>query len=430
MPKFNVQDSKTQKKELIESLYSDRSKFKTLQIESLEENIKLEILESNSEKRGPSPHLVEKQKLEKQPQSNKNILKELSLSQIKESPNKNSMTEGSAHENQNSILKQYKIQITEAEADESAVTPIQIHSNKHEIIYDQLIIEKSEGSHQKLNSSLDLSKVNSDFKKTDTFKDVISRNRVKKKMNNKVILDYQKKKSKMDKVTSTSNHILKAISFDLLNHGSDLDENTPLIVEMTAKNFESRQVANNLITSEKFIGQKLQPMWSSYKDINLSRRGDWGNQIPEYVENGEDKKFYKYLPKFKLPQKENIRKKKFMIIESLIDMRDIQNTLQTIISPVVDTVFEIKVFASQSGYDLESEIYSREIEFIKLGEDFKSGSKFVNGKVFKRGANQGTQEINYGYESRKMRKVMMYIEKQLDQQGSSVMLPFAKVKME
>lgn len=145
-------------------------------------------------------------------------------------------------------------------------------------------------------------------------------------------------------------------------------------------------------------------------DIYSSRR-IIGTQIPSYVERAEEQKFKNHLPKFKLPHKKGISKKKLMIIESLIDLRNIKASLQTICSPVVDTVFEIKIFASQLGYGLESEIYSKEIEFINLGEDFKSGSKFINGKVFRRGADQGTEQINYGYESRKMRKVMMSIEK-------------------
>ena len=116
-----------------------------------------------------------------------------------------------------------------------------------------------------------------------------------------------------------------------------------------------------------------------------------GNHIPTYVESAEEQKFTKYLPKFHPPKKEGLNKKKLMIIESLIDLRDIEKSLQTIESEVVDTKFQLKVFASQVGYGLESEIYSREIEFFKLGEEFKSGSKFVNGRVFRRGADQGTQ---------------------------------------
>ena len=80
-----------------------------------------------------------------------------------------------------------------------------------------------------------------------------------------------------------------------------------------------------------------------------------------------------------------------MIIESLIDLREIEHFLQSVESPVVDTTFEIKIFASQVGYGLESELYSKKIEFIKLGEEFKNGTKFVNGRVFRRGADQGTQ---------------------------------------
>jgi hypothetical protein len=45
------------------------------------------------------------------------------------------------------------------------------------------------------------------------------------------------------------------------------------------------------------------------------------------VESAEEQKFTKYLPKFKLPKKDNIQKKKLMIIESLIDLKDIENSL-------------------------------------------------------------------------------------------------------
>ena len=112
-----------------------------------------------------------------------------------------------------------------------------------------------------------------------------------------------------------------------------------------------------------------------------------GNQIPTYVENSQETKLNKLLPKFRLPAGDKSAKKKLFVIESMIDLRDIDFGLQSICSPVVDTVFEIKVFASQVGYSLESEIYSKEIEFIKFGEDVRSGTKYLNGRVFRRGAD-------------------------------------------
>ena len=136
-----------------------------------------------------------------------------------------------------------------------------------------------------------------------------------------------------------------------------------------------------------------------------------GNQVPNYVENFYETKFNKLLPKFRPPTDEESKKKKLFVIESMIDLKDIEFGLQSICSPVVDTAFEIKIFASQVGYGLESEIYSKEIEFIKYGDEFKSGSKYINGRVFRRGADQGTQQKNYGYESRKIRSVLQQIER-------------------
>ena len=47
-----------------------------------------------------------------------------------------------------------------------------------------------------------------------------------------------------------------------------------------------------------------------------------------------------------MPDIEESKKKKLFIIESMIDLKDIEFGLQSISSPVVDSVFEIKVFAS------------------------------------------------------------------------------------
>jgi hypothetical protein len=59
-------------------------------------------------------------------------------------------------------------------------------------------------------------------------------------------------------------------------------------------------------------------------------------------------------------------------------------------TPIVDIKFELKIFASQKAYGLESEIYSREIDFIQFIDQFKAGSSYVNGSVIRRSANQGT----------------------------------------
>jgi hypothetical protein len=108
------------------------------------------------------------------------------------------------------------------------------------VFFTQNLTDSKNGKSKTLNSSLDLSRVNAQFRQTECFKDVIIKHANYQEMKKKYLTKKQKLAKKMASIYQTRNHILKTTSFDLMNHTSPIDDSTPLIIQKTQSNFDQR----------------------------------------------------------------------------------------------------------------------------------------------------------------------------------------------